>query len=123
MTSRRFDYNQKLPFTTRPLEVQGGVVEQYIIPDDMKEEVLQQLYIFTPVPALDEERYDLHEGKLFKVKDFMVVWDNGHNFLVSPYFGSSGGSVIDWMPASWANPGADDEEDLDESEEPSEGLK
>jgi len=52
---------------------------------------------------LHEELFDLHEGKPFKVRDYMVVWDNGHSFLVSPYCPSSGGSVIDWLPADFAD--------------------
>ena len=91
----------KLPYPTRPLKVQGGTVEEYVIPDDKKAEVLEQLYIFEPVPALDEERFDLHEGKKFRVGDFRVTWEDGQNFLVSPYYPSSGGSVIDWMPADF----------------------
>ena len=93
----------KLPFPTRPLKVQGGNVEEYIIPDDKKAEVLEQLYIFDPVPDLNEERFDLHEGKKFRVGDFRVTWEDGQNFLVSPYYPSSGGSVIDWMPAEFEN--------------------
>ena len=93
----------KLPFPTRPLKVQGGTVEEYIIPDDKKAEVLEQLYIFDPVPDLNEERFDLHEGKKFRVGDFRVTWEAGQNFLVSPYYPSSGGSVIDWMPAEFYN--------------------
>jgi hypothetical protein len=89
----------KLPFPTRPLEVQGAVVEEYIIPDDKKQEILEQLYLFEPVPSLDDYVYDMHEGKKFKVRDFRVTWENGLNMLVSPYYPSSGGSVIDWMPA------------------------
>lgn len=92
----------KLPYPTRPLKVQGGTVEEYIIPDERKAEVLQQLYIFEPVPALDEERFDLHEGKKFRVGDFRVTWEDGQNFLVSPYYPLSGGSVIDWMPADFS---------------------
>lgn len=93
--------DEKLPFPTRPLEVQGGTVEEYIIPDEKRAEVLDQLYIFEPVPDLDEERYDLHEGKPFRVGDFRVTWEDGHNLLVSPYYPSSGGSVIDWMPVEF----------------------
>lgn len=92
---------KKLPYPTRPLKVQGGTVEEYIIPDEKKAEVLEQLYIFSPVPALDEERFDIHEGKKFVVRNFRVTWEDGQNFLVSPYYPSSGGSVIDWMPAEW----------------------
>lgn len=95
----------KLPYPTRPLKVQGGTVEEYVIPDEKRSDVLEQLYIFDPVPALDEERFDLHEGKNFRVGDFRVTWEDGQNFLVSPYYPSSGGSVIDWMPADFGNEG------------------
>lgn len=90
-------FNDRLPYPTRPLEVHGGTVEEYIIPEDKKAEVLKQLYCFIPVPSLNSTRYDLHEGKKFKVKEFRVTRENGHNLLVSPYYPSSGGSVIDWM--------------------------
>ena len=92
----------RLPFPTRPLEVQGGVVEEYIIPDEWKQAVLKQLYLFEPVPSLDEKRFDLHEGKLFTVREFRVTREDDHNWLVSPYYPSSGGTVIDWMPPEWA---------------------
>jgi len=95
------DEEGKLPFPTHPLKIQGGTVEEYIIPEDKKEEVLQRLYLFDPVPSLDEEMYDLHEGKQFKVRDFRVTWEHGQNWLVSPYYPTSGGSVIDWMPADF----------------------
>lgn len=93
----------RLPFPTHPLKVQGGTVEEYIIPDRMRAGVLKQLYIFDPVPDLDEQRFDLHEGKTFRVGDFRVTREEGHNFLVSPYYPSSGGSVIDWMPADFGD--------------------
>lgn len=95
--------HEKLPFTSRLLEVQDGTVEEYIIPDDMKEEVLKLLFIFKPIPSLDEMFYDIHEEKKFCVRDFRVIWDGGHNCLVSPYFPSSGGLVIDWMPIAYAD--------------------
>lgn len=100
----------KLPFPTRPLQVCNEVVEEYIIPDDKKQEVLEQLYFFDPVPALDEVLYDLHEGKTFVVRDFRVTWERGQNWLVSPYYPSSGGTVIDWLPADAAEANAEDED-------------
>lgn len=93
----------RLPFPTRPLKVPGGTVEEFIIPDEEKAGVLQQLYPFEPVPDLDDELYDLHEGRKFRVRDFRVTWEDGHACLVSPYYPSSGGSVIDWMPADFAD--------------------
>jgi hypothetical protein len=112
-----YTMEERLPFPTRPLPVHGGAIEEYIIPEDQKEEVLKQLYIFEDIPSMDEERFDLHEGKLFTVRDFKVVIENGHNFLVSPYYANSGGSVIDWMPAEWANEDETQDEDLEENEE------
>lgn len=93
----------KLPYPTRPLEVHGGTVEEYVVPDDKKAEVLAKLYIFRPIPSLDEELYDMHEGKKFRVRDFRVTREGGHNFLVSPYYPTSGGTVIDWLPADEAD--------------------
>ncbi len=88
-----------LPFPTCPLEVCGGVVEEYIIPDQYKEEVLKLLYPFIPVPSLDDEMIDIHEDKTFLVKDYRVVREGRVDMLVSPYYPLSGGSVIDWMSA------------------------
>jgi hypothetical protein len=122
---------QKLPFPTKPLRIGDDVVEEYIIPDDKKQEVLQQLYFFDGVPSLDEERFDLHEGKTFVIRDFRVTWEGGRNLLVSPYYPSSGGTVIDWMPVEWAQEEdegdeeeGDDESDFEEDwEEGGEGLE
>ncbi len=95
---------KKLPYPTRPLKVcfGNGTVEEYVIPDDKRAEVLDQMYLFEDVPSLDEELFDIHEGKLFRVRDFRVTWERGRNWLVSPYYNRSGGSVIDWAPAEWA---------------------
>ena len=87
-----------MAFPTRPLKVGRRTVEEYIIPDEKKQAVLAELYPFEPVPALDEQMFDLHEGKLFTVRDFRVTREDDHNYLVSPYYPASGGSVIDWMP-------------------------
>ena len=98
MTHSNWRPEEKLPFPTRPLTIKGGTVEEYIIPEDQKAEVLKALFISTPVPSLDEERFDLNEGKRFRVGDFRVTWEDGQNYLVSPYYPSSGGTVIDWVP-------------------------
>ena len=63
----------RLPFPTKKVQAKGGEIEEYIIPADKKIEVLEQLYPFKPVPSLNHQRYDLHEGKTFLVKDFRVT--------------------------------------------------
>jgi len=97
---RRLDAQPKLPFPTRKLKLEGGgSVVEYVIPDDEKAEVLKILYPFTPVPDLDDVLFDLHEEKNFRVGDYLVIYEDGFNLIVSPYYASSGGSAMDWMPA------------------------
>ncbi len=103
--TKSLDVTRRLPFKTRPLEALGRTVEEYMIPVAMRGTVLEVLYPFSPVPRLGEVRYDLHEGKLFQVRDFRVIRDMGMNWLVSPYYSSSGGMVIDWAPPDWAEGG------------------
>ncbi len=87
----------RLPFPTKPLIIKGVKVEEYVIPDKKRFEVLKALYRFTPLPALDDEKYDLHTGKKFRVRDFRVTREGGYNLLVSPYYEEGGCTVIDWV--------------------------
>ena len=106
--------DEKLPYQTRPLFFPNGTsVEEFIIPDEDRELVLEQLYPFSPIPRLTDVLYDLHADKTFVVKDFRVTWEHGMNYLVSPYYPESGGTVIDWVDEDWAI-GNDDEDDFDE---------
>ena len=102
MTEQNF-YDQRLPFPTKLVRAPGGVVEEYIIPYDKKEEVLKKLYPFIPIPSLEDEMTDIHEDKRFKVKEFSVTREGKSNMLVSPYYFISGGTVIDW----WREDGED----------------
>ncbi|MBZ5499940.1 MAG: hypothetical protein LAP85_26380 [Acidobacteriia bacterium] len=90
--------DSRLPFPTKPCVVNGIAVEEYIIPEEKKELVLKALYPFFPLPSLDEERYDLHSGKKFKIREFRVTREGSQNWLVSPYYEEGGGTVIDWVP-------------------------
>ena len=116
-------YETKLPFPTRPLLCcNDETVEEYVIPDEAREEVLAMLFPGEPVPALDDVLYDLHEGKTFIVRDYRVTWERGRNWLASPYYPSSGGTVIDWLPAEYDDGGGDEGEfPLDFDEEEGEG--
>lgn len=106
--------DEKLPYHTQPLFFPNGAsVEEFIIPDEDKELVLEQLYPFSPIPKLTDVLYDLHADKAFVVKDFRVTWEHGMNYLVSPYYAESGGTVIDWVDEDWATEG-DSEDDSDE---------
>ena len=106
---------EKLPYTTQRMYFPNGTwVDEFIIPEEDKEIVLEQLYPFAPIPKLTDEMYDIHADKTFIVKDFRVTWEHGMNFLVSPYYPESGGTVIDWMDEdSWVDDEDFDEDDLD----------
>ena len=88
----------ELAYLRRPLLMANGVtVEEYVIPDSDRQKVLEELYIFTPMPSLDDEMYDLHENAVFQVRDYRVTREGSNNYLVSPYYPRSGGTVLDWV--------------------------
>ena len=107
---------EKLPYPTRPLVFPDGAsVEEFMIPDEDKEIVLAQLYPFSPIPKLTDVVYDLHADKTFVVKDFRVTWEHGMNYLVSPYYPDSGGTVIDWMDKNaWVDDEFSESEEFDD---------
>lgn len=94
----------KFPLEVRLRDARGRPVsEEYVIPLNAKKAVLHLLSPFVEKPELNEILFDLHEEKKFLVADFKVVRENGMNYLVSPYYYSSGGTVIDWVPADFAD--------------------
>ena len=98
MFKKRRNTLPRLSYPTRPVRAGAEMIEEYIIPEEEKAQVLDGLYPFDPVPALTETMYDLHEEKQFRVRDFRVIRGAVMDMLVSPYFFDSGGTVIDWMP-------------------------
>ncbi len=109
---------EKLPYPTQPMMFPDGTsVEEFIIPEEDKEIVLEQIYPFLPIPKLTDVIYDLHADKTFEVREFRVTWEHGMNYLVSPYYPESGGTVIDWMDEdSWVDDEFDDSDfDLTET--------
>ena len=90
---------ERLDYPTEPLEMANGCeVEKYIIPNEDRQKVLDALYPFTEVPSLDTVLLDLHTGKTFKVRDYIVTREGDGNFLVTPYYAEAGGTVLDWVP-------------------------
>ena len=103
--------DERLPYHTRPMYFPNGAsVEEFIIPDEDRELVLEQLYPFSPLPKLTDVMYDIHADKTFIVKDFRVTWEHGMNYLVSPFYPESGGTVIDWWDENWNDDDLEDDE-------------
>jgi hypothetical protein len=83
------------PELSFPLDENG----EYEIPEECKAGVLKKMYPFVDCPKMDDKRYDHCEGEAFIVRDFKVVRENEANYLVSPYYHNSGGTVLDWFPS------------------------
>jgi len=109
--------DERLPYKTRSMYFPNGAsVEEFIIPDEDRELVLEQIYPFSPIPKLTDIMYDIHADKTFMVKEFRVTWEHGMNFLVSPYYPESGGTVIDWWDENW-NEAVDEELEDDQDDD------
>ena len=76
---------------------QFGVEFVYEIPEDKKEEVLEDLWPFTGIPSIEEAFIDIHEGQQFNLKDYMVIRFDTYNMIVSPWYFKSGGTVLDFL--------------------------
>ena len=101
----------KMEFAThRRRKSDGVMVDVYDIPDDRKAELLDELYPFAPSPSMDDTLFDLHEGRSFKVSDFLVVREDESNFAGSPYYLHSGGTILNWIPLDRMESDTDDED-------------
>jgi hypothetical protein len=95
----KYTMEERLPFPTTPVVGSNGQpYEVYDIPDDQKEKVLRDLTPFATVECMDKRMIDIHCDKEFVMSEFLVIWERGKNWLVSPYYGTSGGTIIDWIP-------------------------
>ena len=86
-----------LNFPTHLLAMSDGTfTQEYEIPAEEREAVFQKLYLFDSPPPMEKYVMDIHEGKKFKVKRFRVIREDGGNFIVSPFYPISGGTLLDW---------------------------
>lgn len=72
----------------------------YIIPDEDKKQVLENLWPFVGIPSLNDVFIDIHEGRKFRLKDFIVVRFEDYNMIASPWYFGSGGTVLDFIKES-----------------------
>lgn len=87
-----------LDYPTAVLHLSDGTdVMEYLLPPQDKEKLLAELYPFADAPNIDDEAFDLHEDRSFRISDYKVIREDNRNYLVSPYYANSGGMVIDWI--------------------------
>ena len=111
MLTKIMGFLPKLEFAThRRRKSDGVMVDVYDIPDSKKAEILDELYPFAPSPSMDDTLFDLHEGRSFKVSDFIVVREDNSNFAVSPYYLHSGGTILDWIQMDRMEQDTDDDD-------------
>ena len=88
---------EPLDYPTHLLAMSDGTfTQEYEIPAEEREAVFQKLYLFDSPPPMEKYVMDIHEGKKFKVKRFRVIREDGGNFIVSPFYPISGGTLLDW---------------------------
>ena len=75
-----------LPYPTRRMRMPKGYKSE-----------MEYIYPFQECPGLDDELFDLHMNKRFRVRDYRVIRHDGRNLLVSPYYPQKGGMVVDWV--------------------------
>lgn len=100
MSVNGFSPEPRLPFELS-VRVAGDATqtrsEEYEIPQESKQAVLEQMYPFENCPGLNEQKFDINAEKLFFVRDFKVVREGGINYLVSPYYYDDAGTVAHWF--------------------------
>ena len=63
-----------------------------------KAAVFREVWPFYGCPALEDERFDIHENKVFVFRDAQIIRYKGRNLMVSPYYAQSGGMAVDFLP-------------------------
>ena len=100
---------EPLAYPTEDMRMANGcVVKKYIIPDADKGKVLNEVYPFAGCPRLDDVRIDIHTGKKFTVRDYIVTREGDLNVLVTPYYAEAGGTVLDWIECADDDDAEDD---------------
>lgn len=91
---------EPLPFSLKELKMAYGPAEEvYDIPKDDKPAALRDAWPFAcACPSMEDELFDLHEEKCFKFRDAQIIRYSGRNMMVSPYYASTGGMAVDFVP-------------------------
>ena len=70
----------ELPYPLQKLTMwQGEPALEYVIPDNMRQAILEELYPFIPCPSLDDTKIDIHAQKTFIVRIKLLDY-NRKNF-------------------------------------------
>ena len=72
-----------------------GTEYVYEIPSDLKENILNLVCPLAMNFAPGTEYRDIHEDKIVKAEDLMVIRTHDINIIVSPYYLESGGTLVD----------------------------
>jgi len=63
---------------------------EYIIPDKERQNVLESLFPFRPIPEYDSEVVDAYLGRKFFFRDCIVVREHSRNIVLTPFYNDIG---------------------------------
>jgi hypothetical protein len=86
------DSLEKLSYPTSLWKIGEDVCELYEIPSDQKEKILNEVYILSADYYIDvTKNWESFDGEEeFLATDFKIIWFNGCNYIVSPFFAETG---------------------------------
>ena len=87
-----------MPTLNFPLVAWGDAM-RYDIPADQKRDVINSMDCMKrDVPLYDGIYTDIHSDKVVRGSELEVIRENDKNYVVSPHYNESGGTLIDLMP-------------------------
>ena len=86
------DSLEKLPYPTSSWRIGEDFCELYEIPIEQKEKILNDVYVLSEDYYIDiTKTWESFDGEEeFLAADFKIIWFNGCNYIVSPYFAITG---------------------------------
>ena len=91
------DSLEKLPYPTSLWQIGEDYCELYEIPTEQREKVLNEVYILSDDDYIDvTKEWESFDGEEhFLAIDFKIIWFNGCNYIVSPFFAETGNMADD----------------------------
>ena len=88
---------KKLPYPTTLWKIGDDFCEVYEIPVEQKEKILNEVYILSGDYHIDvTKEWESFDGEEhFLAIDFKIIWFNGCNYIVSPFFAETGNMADD----------------------------
>ena len=83
---------EKLSYPTSLWKIGEDVCELYEIPIEQKERILNEVHVLSDDYYIDVTKtwVSFDRAEEFLAADFKIIWFNGCNYIVSPFFAKTG---------------------------------